>query len=79
MIIIVHLLSYNLKILFYNSNNNFLKVKSHTITHLVCGKPYLIPTPTLGNALMTLFTVFWSGNENITDAREKPITILNNQ
>lgn len=33
-----------------------------------------MPTPTLGNAFITLLTVFWSGNENITDAKN----IINN-
>lgn len=27
-----------------------------------------MPTPTLGNALITRFTVVWSGNENMMDA-----------
>lgn len=31
--------------------------------------PYLMPTPTLGNALITRFTVVWSGNENMMDAK----------
>lgn len=30
--------------------------------------PYLMPTPTLGNALMTFFTVAWSGNAKNMDA-----------
>lgn len=41
------------------------------IVYLVCGMPYLIPTPTRGNALMTLFTVLWSANENMMDAETK--------
>jgi len=36
----------------------------------VCGIPYLIPTPTLGNALITFLTVLWSGKANIIDVRD---------
>lgn len=36
----------------------------------VCGMPYLIPTPTLGSAFATRFTVAWSGNVKNTDATE---------
>ena len=38
------------------------------VTHLVCGRPYLTPTPTLGSAFTTFFTVAWSGKANITAA-----------
>lgn len=38
------------------------------LAFLVCGMPYLMPTPTLGRALITFFTVFCSGNANIMDA-----------
>lgn len=34
----------------------------------VWGMPYLMPTPTRGNALATRFTVAWSGNVKNTDA-----------
>lgn len=30
--------------------------------------PYFIPTPTLGSAFITFFTVAWSGNANSIDA-----------
>lgn len=36
--------------------------------HLVCGIPYLMPTPTRGRAFITFFTVAWSGKANIIDA-----------
>ena len=35
---------------------------------LVCGIPYLMPTPTRGKALITFFTVAWSAKANIIDA-----------
>ena len=44
---------------------------SRDVTHLVCGRPYLTPTPTRGNALITFFTVSWSGKANITAAEEE--------
>ena len=34
----------------------------------VCGMPYLMPTPTLGRALTTFLTVFWSENANMIEA-----------
>lgn len=42
--------------------------KLNVITNLDCGMPYLMPTPTLGRALMTFFTVAWSGNAKNMEA-----------
>ena len=38
------------------------------VPYLVCGIPYLMPTPTRGSALITFFTVAWSGNANRIEA-----------
>jgi hypothetical protein len=35
--------------------------------------PYLMPTPTRGRALITFFTVAWSGNANMMDAGTQDI------
>lgn len=34
-------------------------------------RPYFTPTPTLGSALITFFTVAWSGNANIMAAERQ--------
>lgn len=39
--------------------------------YLVWGIPYLMPTPTRGSALITFFTVAWSGNANRIEAAGK--------
>ena len=39
-----------------------------TNQYLVCGRPYLTPTPTLGRALTTFFKVAWSGKANMMAA-----------
>ncbi len=38
---------------------------------LTCGIPYLIPTPTLGSALTTFFTVVWSEKANMIEAGKR--------
>lgn len=43
----------------------------YKITYLVWGIPYLMPTPTRGSALITFFTVAWSGNANRIEAVDK--------
>lgn len=45
--------------------------------YLVCGIPYLIPTPTLGSAFITFFTVAWSGKANITEAEKNMKSLVN--
>ena len=45
--------------------------KVYIIAYLVCGIPYLMPTPTRGSALITFFTVAWSGNANRIEAVDK--------
>lgn len=42
-----------------------------TIAYLVCGIPYLMPTPTRGSALIIFFTVAWSENANRIEAVDK--------
>lgn len=68
---------------FYNTFTNLLNffriwfLSSRTMrnfllfSYLVCGIPYLIPTPTLGSAFITFFTVACSGKAKRIDAETK--------
>lgn len=71
---------YFISIIPLNKYNNFDKLIIYILriileiiikfrnTCLVWGIPYLIPTPTRGNALMTFFTVNWSWKANRIEA-----------
>lgn len=51
--------------------NSRLRCRPFPSPYLVCGIPYLMPTPTRGSALITFFTVAWSGNANRIEAAGK--------
>ena len=51
-------------------NEDYLKscLADMSEARLVCGMPYLMPTPTRGSAFTTFFTAAWSEKANMMDA-----------